>query len=148
MPAVATGPRQVEIFLEEGVDPAAVQIAHCGDSEDVGYIEGLLEKGVYVGLDRYGLQMYLPIDKRNETAAELIRRGHGERLMISQDYCATIDWFPPETVAILEGSGAVHNWSMTLVFDEVVPALREMGVMDDALFDTIFVQNPRRWITA
>jgi phosphotriesterase-related protein len=148
MPAVGTGPRQVEIFLEEGVDPAAVQIAHCGDSEDVGYIEGLLEKGVYVGLDRYGLQMYLPIDKRNETAAELIRRGHGERLMISQDFCATIDWFPPETVAVLEGSGAVHNWSMTLVFDEVVPALREMGVMDDALFSTIFVENPRRWITA
>jgi phosphotriesterase-related protein len=148
MPAVGTGPRQVEIFLEEGVDPAAVQIAHCGDSEDVGYIEGLLETGVYVGLDRYGLQMYLPIDKRNETAAELIRRGHGERLMISQDFCATIDWFPPETVAVLEGSGAVHNWSMTLVFDEVVPALREMGVMDDAIFNTIFVENPRRWITA
>jgi predicted metal-dependent phosphotriesterase family hydrolase len=30
------------------------------------------------------------------------------------------------------------------VFDEVVPALREMGVMDDAAFETIFVDNPRR----
>ena len=96
MPAVATGPRQVEIFEEEGVDLARVQIAHCGDSEDVGYIEGLLEQGVYVGLDRYGLEMFLPIDKRNATAAELLRRGHAERLMISQDFCATIDWFPPE----------------------------------------------------
>ena len=37
---------------------------------------------------------------------------------------------------------------MTLVFDEVVPALREQGVMDDAGFDTIFVENPRRWLTA
>ncbi len=44
MPAVGTGPRQVEIFLEEGVDPASIQIAHCGDSDDVSYIEGLLEK--------------------------------------------------------------------------------------------------------
>ncbi len=37
---------------------------------------------------------------------------------------------------------------MTLVFDEVVPALREQGVMDDEAFQTIFVENPRRWLTA
>lgn len=146
MPAVATGPRQVEIFAEEGVDMAKVQIAHCGDSEDVGYIEGLLERGVYVGLDRYGLEMYLPMEKRNATAAELLRRGHSERLMISQDFCATIDWFPPEAAEVFETAGAIRNWSMTLVFDEVVPALRELGVMDDEVFKTIFVENPRRWL--
>ncbi len=148
MPAVETGPRQVAIFEEEGVPLERVQIAHCGDSEDVGYIEGLLAKGVYVGLDRYGLEMYLPIDKRNATAAELLRRGHVERIMISQDFCASIDWFPPEAAEVFESSGAIRNWSMTLVFDEVVPALREMGVMDDAAFQTIFVENPRRWLTA
>jgi len=146
MPAVATGPRQVEIFEQEGVDLARVQIAHCGDSEDLGYIEGLLAKGVYVGLDRYGLEMFLAIDKRNATTAELLRRGHAERITISQDFCATIDWFPPETVAVLEAQGATHNWSMTLVFDEVVPTLREQGVLDEEVFNTIFVENPRRWI--
>jgi len=148
MPAVGTGPRQVEIFLQEGVDPARIQIAHCGDSEDVAYIEGLIDSGVYVGLDRYGLEMYLPIDKRNATAAELLRRGHAERLMISQDFCASIDWFPPEAADAFEASGAIRNWSMTLVFDEVVPALRELGVMDDDAFATIFTENPRRWLTA
>jgi phosphotriesterase-related protein len=146
MPAVATGPRQVEIFKEEGVDLSRVQIAHCGDSEDVGYIEGLLAEGVYVGLDRYGLEMYLPIDKRNATAAELLRRGHAERLTISQDFCASIDWFPPEAAEIFESQGAIRNWSMTLVFEEVVPWLREQGVMDDAVFETVFVDNPRRWL--
>ncbi len=148
MPAMATGPRQVEIFREEGVDMARVQIAHCGDSDDVGYIEGLIDTGVYVGLDRYGLEMFLPIDRRNATAAELLRRGHAERLMVSQDFCATIDWFPPEAAGAFEASGAIRNWSMTLVFDEVVPALREQGVMDDAAFETIFVENPARWLTA
>jgi len=148
MPAVATGPRQVEIFQEEGVDMGRVQIAHCGDTDDVGYIEGLIDSGVYVGLDRYGLEMYLPIDKRNATAAELLRRGHAEQLMISQDFCATIDWFPAEAVSAIEASGAVRNWSMTLVFEEVVPALREQGVIDDQVFDTVFVQNPARWLTA
>jgi len=148
MPAVATGPRQIEIFEEEGVDLARVQIAHCGDSEDFDYIEGLLAKGVYVGLDRYGLEMYLSIDKRNAVAAELLRRGHAERLMISQDFCASIDWFPPEAEEIFTNAGAIRNWSMTLVFEEVAPALRELGVMDDAVFHTIFTENPRRWLTA
>ena len=148
MPAVATGPRQVEIFKEEGVDLSRVQIAHCGDTDDVDYIEGLIDSGVYVGLDRYGLEMYLPIDKRNATAAELLRRGRAERLMISQDFCASIDWFPPEAGEVFEANGAIRNWSMTLVFDEVVPALREMGVLDDSSFNTIFIENPRRWLTA
>jgi phosphotriesterase-related protein len=147
MPAVGTGPRQVEIFKEEGVDMARVQIAHCGDSEDLAYIEGLLGQGVYVGLDRYGLEVFLSIDKRNAVTAELIRRGHAERLMISQDFCATIDWYPPEFAEAALAGGMIRNWSMTLVFDEVVPALRELGVMDDAVFDTVFVRNPARWLT-
>ena len=148
LPAVATGPRQVEIFEEEGVNLSRVQIAHCGDTDNLSYIEGLLGKGVYVGLDRYGLEMFLPIDKRNATTAELLRRGHAERLIISQDFCATIDWFPPEAAEMFESSGGIRNWSMTLVFDEVVPWLRERGVLDDAAFQTIFVENPRRWLTA
>jgi len=147
MPAVGTGPLQVAIFEEEGVPPERVQIAHCGDTDDVGYIEGLLDRGVYVGLDRYGLEMYLPIDKRNATAAELLSRGHVDRLIISQDFCASIDWFPPEAAEAFEADGAIRNWSMTLVFEEVVPWLREQGVMDDAAFETIFVENPRRWLS-
>jgi phosphotriesterase-related protein len=148
MPAVDTAPRQIEIFTQEGVDPAKIQIAHCGDTDDAAYIEALIERGVYVGLDRYGLEMYLPIDRRNATAAELLRRGHAERLMISQDFCATIDWFPPEAAEVFEANGSIRNWSMTLVFDEVVPALRELGAMDDEAFQTVFVENPKRWLTA
>jgi phosphotriesterase-related protein len=148
MPAVGTGPRQVEIFKEEGVPMERVQIAHCGDTDDVSYIEGLIAEGVYVGLDRYGIEMFLPSDKRNATAAELLRRGHAERLMISQDFCATIDWYPEEARPVFEEQGAIRNWSMTLVFDEVVPALREQGALDDASFHTIFFENPKRWLTA
>lgn len=125
-----------------------MQIAHCGDTPDVDHIEGLIARGVYAGLDRYGLEMYLPIDQRNATAAELLRRGHAERIVLSQDYCATIDWFPPEVEPVFVEQGAIRNWSMTLVLDEVVPALREEGVLDDAVFRTVFVENPRRWLTA
>ena len=148
MPAVATGPRQVDIFEEEGVDLARVQIAHCGDTDDVDYIEGLLARGIYAGLDRYGLELFLGIEERNATAAELLRRGHAERLTISQDYCATIDWYEPESRPAAEAQGAIRNWSMTLVFDEVVPALRDLGVIDEETFRTLFYENPKRWLTA
>jgi phosphotriesterase-related protein len=145
-PASQTGPRQVEIFLEEGVAPEKIQIAHCGDTDDLDYIQGLLDRGVYVGLDRYGLEMFLPIDKRNATTAELLRRGQTERLMISQDFCCSIDWFPEEVAAELEASGAIRKWSMTLIFEEVIPWLREQGVLDEAAYDTVFVHNPARWL--
>src|SRR3954469_12249187 len=146
-PSANTGPRQVEIFLEEGMAPEKIQIAHCGDSPDVEYIQGLLDQGVYVGLDRYGLEMFLPIDKRNEVTAELLRRGHAERVFLGQDFCASIDWFPPEVQEQLQGNeDMIRNWSMTLVFEEVVPFLREQGVMDDAVYDTVFTQNPARWL--
>ena len=51
-----------------GVALRPVQIAHTGDTDDLDYIKGLLDKGVYIGLDRYGLDIFLPTDKRNATA--------------------------------------------------------------------------------
>ena len=63
-PASDTAPRQIEIFAEEGVDLDKVQIAHCGDSPDPDYIESIIEKGVWAGLDRYGIEMYLPFEPR------------------------------------------------------------------------------------
>ena len=145
-PASETGPRQVEIFEEEGVDPSKVQIAHTGDTDDLDYIERLLEKGVYVGMDRYGLEIFLPIEQRNATVGALLERGYADRMFLSQDYCATLDWYPPEIGKQMIAAGAAKGWSMTLVFDEVIPALREAGMTDEQL-ETMMVENPKRWLS-
>ena len=144
-PASNTGPRQVEILLEEGVAAEKIQIAHTGDTDDLGYIEGLLDKGVYIGLDRYGIEMYLPTEKRHATALALLERGYAERMFLSADSCATLDWFPDETVEVLVREGAVKDWTITLVPDQVVPALREGGMTDDQL-TTMMEANPKRWL--
>jgi phosphotriesterase-related protein len=148
-PASGTGPRQIEIFLEEGVAPEKVQIAHTGDTDDLDYIESLLDKGVYIGMDRYGLELFLPEDRRNATVLELLSRGYAERMFLSQDFdipiAAGLDWYPPETVEQLEAAGAVDEWSMTLLFERVIPVLREAGMTDEQL-DTMMVQNPPRWL--
>jgi phosphotriesterase-related protein len=144
-PASNTGPRQVEIFLEEGVAPEKIQIAHCGDSPDASYIEGLLDQGVYVGLDRYGIEMFLPADQRNATTLALLERGHVERMFLSQDFVVALDWFPEEQVEQLMAAGAVKDWSMTLLFETIIPQLRQGGMTDEQL-ETMMVDNPRRWL--
>jgi phosphotriesterase-related protein len=144
-PASNTGPRQVEIFLEEGVAPEKIQIAHTGDTDDLGYIEGLLEKGVGIGLDRFGIEMYLPMENRLKTAAALLERGYERQMFISADSCGSIDWFPEEQVEQLVQAGAVKDWTITLVHDQVIPALRERG-MTDVQLDTLLVANPKRWL--
>jgi phosphotriesterase-related protein len=148
-PASGTGPRQVEILLEEGVAPEKIQIAHTGDTDDLDYIEGLLDKGVYIGMDRYGLELFLPMEKRNTTVAELLKRGYAERMFLSQDFdipiASGLDWYPPEMVEQLEAAGLARGWSMTLVFEEVIPALRELGMTEQQL-DTMLVENPKRWL--
>src|ERR671910_1896504 len=101
-PASGTGLEQMRVFKEEGVDPAKVQIAHTGDTDDLDYIERLLETGCWIGMDRYGIDLYLPTEQRNATVLALLERGYADRMFLSQDYCSTIDWFPPEVMEQLD----------------------------------------------
>jgi phosphotriesterase-related protein len=145
-PASDTAPRQVEIFAEEGVDLDRVQIAHCGDSPDADYVERLIDRGVRVGLDRWGIEMYLPYEQRMKVTLELLERGYAERLFLSADSCATIDWFPPEMAAQLLEAGGVKDWNIRTVPERVVPDLREAGVSEEQ-FEQMLVLNAVDWLT-
>ena len=146
-PASNTAPRQIEIFREEGVEPSKIQIAHTGDSDDLDYIEGLLEKGVWIGLDRYGLDIFLPYDRRQATAKALLERGYADRLFLSADSVASSDWFPPNVIDALLASGAANDWTIRIVHEKVLPELREWGMTEEQE-RTIMVDNPVRWLTA
>jgi phosphotriesterase-related protein len=139
-PATRRGPELMTIFEEEGLDPQRVQIAHTGDTDDLDYIEELLARGPFIGMDRYGLDIILPTDRRNATVAELCRRGYADRMMLSQDACATIDWFPRELVLQM-----APNWHMTFLWEGVLPALREDGVSDEHIAQML-EHAPRRWL--
>lgn len=145
-PASDTAPRQIEIFEEEGVDLSRVQIAHCGDSPDADYIERLIEKGVWAGLDRYGIEMYLPYEQRQAATLALLERGYADRIFLSADSCATIDWFPHEVVEQLMAGGAVKDWDIRIVCQRVIPDLKEAGVSDEQI-ETMMVRNPVSWLT-
>jgi phosphotriesterase-related protein len=143
-PASCTGLDQMRIFGEEGVDPAKVQIAHTGDTDDLDYIERLLDTGCWIGMDRYGLDIFLPTEQRQKTVLALLERGHADRMFLSQDWCSTIDWFTPEMEEELKPVAA-PNWSMTFLFEQVIPELKERGMTDDQL-DQMMVENPKVWV--
>jgi len=145
-PASDTAPRQIEILLEEGVEPAKIQIAHTGDSDNLDQIERILETGVYIGMDRYGLELYLPFENRNRTVLALLERGYAERMFISADSCATLDYFPAAALEQLMAAGLAIDWDIRIVHQRVIPALREGGMSDEQL-ETMLVANPVRWLT-
>jgi phosphotriesterase-related protein len=145
-PASETGLDQMRVFTEEGVDPAKVQIAHTGDTENLDYIEKLLDTGCWIGLDRYGLDIFLPTERRNATTLALLERGYVERMFLSQDFCSTLDWFTAEVAEILRAS-EVPNWSMTFLFEQVIPTLKEGGMTDEQL-GQMMEENPKIWLSA
>lgn len=140
-PATRRGLELLDVFEDEGVDLSTVMVAHTGDTDDLGYIEEVLGRGAWIGMDRYGLDIILPQEKRNATVAALCERGHAERMFLSQDSCSTIDWYPEELRPQL-----APKWSMTLIFEEILPELKELGVTDEQI-DQMLVNNPAAWIS-
>jgi phosphotriesterase-related protein len=140
--ALDTTLRQIDLLVEGGVPAQAIQIAHIGDCDDLDAIERVLERGTFIGMDRYGLDFFCPSARRNEVVAALCERGHTERMMLSHDSCATLDWYPPGLVDAL-----APRWKPTLLFEEELPALAGLGVSDEQV-DTMLVANPARWLAA
>jgi phosphotriesterase-related protein len=143
-PASGTGLEQMRIFDEEGVEPSKVQVAHTGDTDDLDYIERLLDTGCWIGMDRYGLDIFLPTDKRQETVLALLEKGHADRMFLSQDWCSTLDYFTPELEEQLKPVAA-PNWSMTFLFEQIIPELKERGMTDEQL-NQMMVENPKGWL--
>jgi len=134
------GARQVEILEEEGVDMDRVCIGHSADTTDIGYLTGLLEKGVYLSMDRYPGGEERPDWKtRNATVKALIDHGYADRLMLGHDYA-------PGPVFVGEESSEASGPTAYLFLSRTaIPELREAGVSDDAIH-AMTVDAPRRFL--
>lgn len=136
--ATKRGLDQQRIFREEGVDLGRVVIGHCGDSEDIAYLEELMAAGSCIGMDRFGIDSFLPAARRVATIASLCERGHAAQMVLGHDTSCYIDWFEAAMV-----KAAAPNWNFLHISDDVIPALRQSGV-SDAQIATMTVENPRR----
>ena len=75
--------------------------------------------------------MYLPYEKRHATTLALLERGHAERMFLSADSCATLDWFPRAVIEQMLAAGMAKDWDIRMVPERVIPDLREGGMTDE-----------------
>ena len=136
--ATRRGLEQQDIFQQEGVDLGRVVIGHSGDSEDLEYLQAIMKRGSYIGMDRFGIDRYLSTEKRAATIARLCELGHAGQMVLSHDASCYIDWFPQEALR-----NAMPNWHYRHISEEVLPALRASGVSEEQIRQ-MTVENPRR----
>lgn len=135
------GPEQLEIFLEEGAEPARVVIGHsCGNS-DLGYQQKILGRGANVGFDRIGLHHHTPDAFRLATLVSLLGLGYAGQIVLSQDHTPCfigrgVSHIPPES-AWRRAHG--YMW----LFQDFLPKLRAAGVAQSVI-DQMLIDNPRR----
>ena len=132
------GLEQQHIFEEEGVDLSRVVIGHSGDTTDLDYLEKLIARGSYIGMDRFGIDVLLPFEDRVNTVAKMCERGHAGRMVLSHDAACFNDWLPEAALPQV-----LPNWHYLHIHNDVIPALKARGVTDKQLH-TMLVENPRK----
>jgi phosphotriesterase-related protein len=112
-------------------------IGHSNETTDLDYLEELIDNGSYVGWDRCGISVTVPLEDQLETLAERCKRGYADRLMLSRDKAVFMDWFSNE-----ELDAVLPDWHYAYIHTGVLPGLRERGVSDDDI-EQILMRNPR-----
>lgn len=137
-PANRTGLEQQRVFKEEGLDLDRTVIGHSDDSDDISYLEEIIQNGSYCGMDRIGIQRPRTSEQRADMVAKLVEKGYAERITLSHDSCCNFHWAPQELI-----DSRAPTWRLTHIPLDIVPMLRERGVSEQAIH-TMTVENPRR----
>ena len=84
------GLAQLLVFEEEGVDPGRVVIGHADSYHDLDHYLAVLARGANLQFDflghRFGVEEAIE-PRLVETIVELLERGFGDQLLLSQDVC-------------------------------------------------------------
>ena len=120
-----------EILQEEGVPPDRIIFGHLDNTLEMDELERVAATGAYIQFDLIGIEWINSDQRRAEFLAELIRRGHGDRLLVAQDMPAR------PRLKTNGGHGYQH------LIDNFLPMLRAEGVNEDDI-DRITRINPAR----
>ena len=129
------GAAQLTILEEEGADPGRVVIGHADSYPVLDHYLSLINRGASIEFDFLGMS-FTPTEVHGEgrivdLLLELLHRGHGDRVLLSQDVCHN------SQLRHYEGNGYTYLQTTFL------PRLRERGV-SQAEIDRLTIENPRR----
>lgn len=125
------GVAQLDLLVEEGVDPERIIIGHGDMFLDLDYHRAILRRGAYLQFDTAGRNHINPDDRRAAALVALIREGWLARLTISSDRCYRSD------LVAFGGAGYAH----TVV--DFVDQLQALG-LEHAEIDILTRTNPLR----
>ena len=111
-------------------------IGHSGDTDNLTYLRGLMERGSTIGMDRFGLDQLLPTAKRVEVVAQLCAEGYARQMVLSHDANCWSDMQSEEDKRRLR-----PHWHYNHISDDILPALRAAGVTE-AHIAQMLVHNP------
>lgn len=137
-PRLRNGLDQAAFLLERGVQADHVVIGHSGDSEDLDYLLQLLDTGVTLGMDRFGMAHTGTDQARVATVLALLERGYAGQLVLSHDSA----WFSRVTPPSWRREHTPH-WTHDHLSRRIVPLLTERGATRKDL-ETMMIANPRR----
>lgn len=135
------GREQLDLFAAEGADLRRVIIGHSCGSADLRYHTDMLDRGCYLGFDRFGLDFLQPDRLRKAALIGLVGIGFHNRIVLSHDTVWCTLGRPLPLPADL-----IPNWYPTHVFKNIIPALREAGVAQGKI-DAMLIHNPREFFT-
>src|SRR6202041_2162180 len=136
------GREQLEIFASEGADLSRVIIGHSCGSSDLSYHAAMLDRGCYLGFDRFGLDFLHPDRLRLAALIGLLGIGFEKQIVLSHDSVAC--WLGRGLELTPQMARLVENWKPSHVFRNVVPALKKAGVSQEKI-NAMLVNNPRKY---
>lgn len=135
---------QLRIFEKYHIPMNKVIIGHCGDVNDIDYLEEILRNGCYIGLDRFGDDAKNPLENRVDTLIKLCDRGWLKQLMISHDYVSFVDIGPFEWRNKRNTDPDDVPYNYRYIHKYALPLLRKRGFSEENITQ-LLIGNPRTY---
>jgi phosphotriesterase-related protein len=137
---------QADILLKLGANPTKVLLGHmCGNPNVKDHLY-VLERGFWAGFDRFAQEVYLPDSIRMEMLLELLDKGYEDQMILSHDH--VYNWRDREYEEYKHLTEELTPEQVTepaKLFTVIEEELKAKGVTRE-MFETIFVDNPRRYL--
>ena len=139
------GHEMLDLVEENGGDLTKLVLCHCDPMcDDIHYFERLLQRGVNLSFDQFGLEAYLgrgmgkiwlPRDiERVRAIARLCELGYSKQIVMSQDVSFQICYKK------YGGGGYAH------ILENIIPIMLDEGIYQKCI-DRMLIDNPRRILT-
>lgn len=138
------GPEQADLLIANGASPDKIAIGHMCGSTNIAYHEEVLKRGVYVNLDRFGLQgelFHTPTDEqRMDVIKALADKGYGDKILLGHDSVNVNLGRPIVMTPFMQE--ALKDANIRTIGAKVLPGLKKRGMSESAI-EKLLTDNPR-----